>query len=86
MGLAVLMEVFKEVVFAGELLVMLEVVEGVLKDAVVDAVFVFVGFVGLLPAEVDEKFFWVCGLLPAFSGGEDAFDKFSVVSDSDVVA
>jgi hypothetical protein len=40
----------------------------------------------LLPAEVDEKFFWVCGLLPAFSGGEDAFDKFSVVSDSDVVA
>ena len=80
------MEVFKEEVFAGELLVVLEMVEGVLKDAIIHAVFVFVGFVGLLPSEVDEELFWVCGLLPAFSGGEDAFDKFSVVSDSDVVA
>ena len=32
----------------------LEVVEGVLEDAIIHAVLVFIGFAGLLPSQVDE--------------------------------
>lgn len=56
------------------------------EDAIIYAVLIFVSFAGLLPSEVDEELFWIGRLLPTFAGREDAFNEFSVVSDSDVVA
>jgi hypothetical protein len=67
--LAVLIDVFKEIFLVGELLVVFEVVEGLAKDAVIDAVLILVAFVGLLPAQVDEHLFAVLHLAPASPDG-----------------
>lgn len=54
----------EEVFLVGEFVVVFEVVEGMLEDAIVDAVLVLVGLVGLLPAQVDEQLLPVSRLGP----------------------
>lgn len=55
MVFAVVDDIFKEVFLVGEFLVVFEVVEGMLKDAIIDAILIFVCFIGLLPFEIDEQ-------------------------------
>lgn len=73
----------EEVFLVGELIVVFEVVERMLEDAIVDAVLVLVGLVGLLPAQVDEELLPVAGLGPLAAGGEHATHQLPVVPQPD---
>jgi hypothetical protein len=54
MCLTVLNYILEQGFFIGEFMVVFEVVEGVFEDAIINAVLVLVGLVGLLPAQIDE--------------------------------
>ena len=71
--LAVVIDIFEEVLFVAELGMVLEMIERLSEDAVVDTVLIFETFVGLLPAEIYKHLFWVLGLDPTCSGQHDSF-------------
>ena len=72
--LAIVIDIFEEILLVAQLGMILEVVQWLSEDAIVDAILVFEAFVGLLPAHVDEHLFWGLGLDPAWTTEEDAFD------------
>ncbi len=84
MVFAVLEDVLEEVLLVGEFLVVLEVVQAVLEDAVVDAVLVLVGLVRLLPLQVDEQLLAVT-LHPPLPRPQHPSHQLPVVPAPDVV-
>lgn len=81
--LAVLEEIVEEAFFIGELVVVLEVVQRVLEDAVVDAVLVLVALVRLLPTQVYEQLLPVPALAPIAPSRKHPPHQLSVVAAAD---
>jgi hypothetical protein len=61
-----------------------EMVQGMLKDAIIDAILVFVCLIGLLPLEVDEELLAIRCFSPMTTSREHSSNKIAIISTSDV--
>ena len=55
-------------------MMVLEMIERMFEDAIIYAILILVGFIALLPFQVDKEFFIVGGLGPLWPGGQHATD------------
>lgn len=66
-------------------MMVLEMIERMFEDAIIDAIFILVGLVTLLPLQVDEELLAVGGLGPLWSGRQHATDQLAIVATAYVV-
>ena len=69
MRLTVFIKVPKQHLLIGELLMVFKMIETMFENLVIDAVFILVRLVGLLPAKIQEQILLLINLLPLFTSG-----------------